>query len=298
MHYSFHHLLSFKRLILMLLLSIVIISIISIFFPLTTTRYTIHSKVLPPSFNGFRIIQLSDLHENNFGTNQIDLIKKITLESPNMIVITGDLISAKSYAFKNTLNLLKQLIAIAPTYYIFGNHEVFMTYQPDEAPFFKQVTDLGVHLLDNQDTTIFSPCGDAIHLIGIRDPIDVNTNTATATPVELQNLSTSLNMLKTLSPTDFNILLAHRPEYISDYSQFPVQLVLSGHAHGGIVHIPFIGGLYAPNQGFFAKYSSGKHKINDTNLIISSGLGTSSIPIRILNPPEIVSITLHTTSHK
>lgn len=295
-HFLHHKLFRNHRLILCFFILIASGLIFYSCLPLVTTHYTIHSKTLPVSFDHFRIIQLSDLHESTFGQNQSKLIKKIVQENPNIIVITGDLISAGSYAFESTLTLLRQLLKIAPTYYSLGNHEVFMTYRPDEAAFFETVKELGVVILDNQITQISSDTGESINLIGLTDPVDVNASSSDSTPIEYQNLLNSISILYALTPNDFNLLLAHRPEYIETYSEFPIQLVLSGHAHGGIIQIPFIGGLYAPNQGFFPKYTSGKHKINNTQLIISRGLGTSSFPLRILNPPQLISITLSCTN--
>lgn len=281
-----------------LLLILLLISLLTIYYtcPIVVTHYTISSSKLPSSFDQYRILQLSDVHIDSNEYDNTLLLKKIKLKKPDLIVITGDLISSSSYAFEPCLDLLKQLAKLAPTYYIYGNHEVYMTYNPTEAQFLSRISQLGVTLLNNETTQITAPNGESFTLVGLMDPIDVNM-LPEGDSLENLYLQDSLTTLTSLNEQDFNLLLAHRPEYINQYSDYHIDLVLAGHAHGGLVRLPLIGGLYATNQGFFPKYTSGVHRMNHTKLIINRGIGVSSVHLRIFNPPEIVVVTLKST-HK
>lgn len=258
----------------------------------TIKHYSIINAKVPSSFDNFKIIHLSDLHSRSWDSDLTHLLSNIKKESPDLIVITGDLISINDYPTHTCIPLLESLTQLSPTYYVYGNHEVFMTYDSIQKTFFEEVAQTGVILMNEASVQITSTLGESITLLGISDPIDVNAMPNSVTNMELTNLINSLDSFNLLPTENFNILLAHRPEYLEWYSQLPIDLVLSGHAHGGIVQIPFLGGLYAPNQGVFPIYTSGKHTLNDTTMIISQGIGNSSIPFRLFNRPQVVSLTL------
>jgi len=242
---------------------------------LTVTNHTIESPEIPASFDDYRIVQISDLHDATFGENQQRLVNKIQQEKPDIIVITGDVIDSNRYDLQKSLDLIDQIVELAEVYYVTGNHEVATN---DVERIKEQLTARGVRVLSNETLTI-ERGGETISLTGIEDPLmgDVSTDMIAASNV----------------PSDaFTVLLAHRPEDFQVYVDAGIDVTLSGHAHGGQFRIPFLGGLVAPGQGFFPKFTAGVYEQEQSKLIVSRGLGNSIIPIRLFNLPEIVVVTL------
>lgn len=240
---------------------------------LVTTKLEIESSKIPEAFNGYRIVQLSDLHGKSFGSNQDRLIQRVKESKPDLIVFTGDLVDAKRYDPGPGLTLLKELSTLAPVYIISGNHEWWSGWWEELR---EEVGETGAVLLEDDAVTI-KESGEEIGLLGVDDPAGGDV------PAALQSVG---------KEKGFNILLSHRPELFSDYAASGMDLVLSGHAHGGQVRLPFIGGLVAPDQGMFPEYTEGLYKDGDTNMVVNRGLGNSIIPLRIFNRPEVVEITL------
>lgn len=236
-----------------------------------TTVLEISSKKLPHSFDGYTIVHISDLHNKNFGHNQNRLINKIKKQSPNIIVITGDLVYKRSDDISNSVEFINEVVKIAPVYFVTGNHEnSFKNFD-----YIKEVlNNSGVVILQNESIKLYFQ-DDFITLHGINDCKKRKV---------VSNTLSKMNICK----NNYNILLSHRPELIDIYSSYEYDLVFSGHAHGGQIRIPFIGALFSPEQGLFPKYTSGKHQLKNTTEVISRGLGKSIIPIRIFNNPEIV----------
>ncbi|WP_054743251.1 metallophosphoesterase [Cellulosilyticum ruminicola] len=258
-------------------------------------RYNIQSSKIPESFSGYRIVHLSDLHSKYFGSEQEKLVGQIKAQHPNIIVVTGDLVDGKTKFQEPCLTLMKKLVDIAPTYYTYGNHEALLLYEEAYQSYFKNIEALGVHIMNSKSVILTNETEETINLIGVPDPI------AIPLPNDIfyysdQEERTKILLENTLSlvphQENYTILLCHRPEYINTYSNFPVDLALCGHTHGGQVRLPIIGALYASGQGFFPKYDTGLFKKDQLTLIISSGLGSSSIPFRILDFPEIGVLTL------
>lgn len=247
---------------------------------------SVSDEMIPSEFRNYKIVQISDLHNANFGNGQNYLIKLIKNEKPDIIVITGDLIDSSHTNINAAINLISGIINVAPVYYVTGNHEAWCD---DYQVLKEQILSLGVIILDDEYKYL-EKNGQKICLAGLNDP-DFTI------PHDLFGESTSMVKQKlnnmNLPNNSFTILLAHRPELINAYSDCNINLVLSGHAHGGQFRIPFIGGLVAPNQGFFPKYTSGKYIVGNTQMIVSRGLGNSIIPLRINNRPEVVVITLN-----
>lgn len=236
---------------------------------LQVTEYTVHSDRIPEGFDGYKIVQISDLHNTAFH----DLPEKITALSPDIIVITGDIVHASP--MDNALAFARQAVKIAPTYYVPGNHEHRMDYET----LFEELQEIGVTVLRNRSVSL-GKSGDAICLAGIEDPIFYPDET-----VE--------DKLRPLVQADtYTVALSHRPNLFDSYVSCGADLVLSGHVHGGQFRLPFVGGLYAPNQGLFPKYDAGLFTEGKTNMIISRGLGNSAFPFRLFNRPEIVAVTL------
>lgn len=276
-----------KKRLLYLLLGLVLL--ICFFYfqnnSIVTTQYNFSSDKVPKNFNGYKIVQLSDLHSKSFGNNQSDLVKKVKKVKPDLIVFTGDLIDSDRYDEKTSLTLMEKLVQIAPVYYVTGNHEWWSgKFNSLE----DKLKDTGVQVMRNtvEEITIGN---DKIQIIGIDDPAKVNEPYAERAIAE-EDITNAIKGLK--EGVNFKILLSHRPELFSLYTQYEFDVVFSGHAHGGQVRIPFVGGLVAPNQGLFPKYSSGMHDVDNTTMIVNRGLGNSIIPLRVFNRPEIVVVTL------
>ena len=258
------------------------------------TKYDVKNSKIPKSFNDFKIVQLSDIHNDYYGDKLTDLIDKVKKEEPNIIVITGDLVDAQRYNVENTLDFIDAIKDIAPIYFIYGKHDICIEGDSYYTRMVEDLENRGVIFLNIKEDKI-TIGDDSINIIGIQDPSVVYAIEKFAY-LETSEEKTRAMIEEVLNEVDtennFTIMLAHRPEYFEVYTNYNIDLVLTGHAHGGQFRIPFIGGLYAPNQGLFPKYTSGVHSSNNTEMIISRGLGNSRFPIRVFNTPEIVSITL------
>ncbi|WP_130807747.1 metallophosphoesterase [Senegalia massiliensis] len=229
-------------------------------------------------FNGLKILHLSDLHNKSFGKNQNKIMKKIKSLNPDIIFFTGDLIDSRRDGIENGVALLKECSSVASVYYITGNHE---ERSEKSLSLYEELNKLNVNILnDNNDILIKGEY--KLNIIGVRD------KTISKGKSELISKLENINMEK----SDINILLAHRPSYIEHYTTQNFDLVFSGHAHGGQIRVPLIGGLLAPDQGILPQYDSGLYKIDKTNLIVSRGLGNSLFPQRLFNIPQIILITL------
>jgi len=255
---------------------------------ITNINY-VNSKI-PNSFNGYKILHISDLHNKEFGKNQKKLISLTKELNPDIIVVTGDLIDSRRTTIDDmhiALSYMKSATDIAPVYYVSGNHEERSNLYNDLKI---ALEECGVINMDDTHKNI-ELNGDSISLLGLAD-ISFNPIISSKYNTSTLGFDEILGNLKTESNNKFTILLSHRPELIKLYSKENIDLVFSGHAHGGQIRLPFLGGLIAPNQGFFPKYINGIHKLNSTSLVISRGLGNSLAPQRIFNRPELVVVTL------
>ncbi len=250
---------------------------------LETTNCCIVSNKLPIEFNNFKIIQISDYHNEKSNRLNEDLVRKIKKGKPNIITITGDFIDSRKTNINIAIDLIEKIKEIAPIYYVTGNHEARL---PDYEELKRKLEDRNVIVLENE-TDIIEKEGSQINIIGITDPQVAHENTVDDSIIIDKELEKS-----NYDKSQFSILLSHRPEAFKTYVENNIDVVLSGHAHGGQIRIPFVGGVVAPNQGFFPKYTSGLFNEDNTNMIISRGIGNSIIPIRINNRPELVIITL------
>jgi len=251
---------------------------------ITITKIDYVNPKVPEEFNGYRIVHISDLHNKLFGENQEHLLRKIQAVSPDIIVITGDLIDRRKYDLDAAMIFINGARKIAPVYYVSGNHEA---WSGDYENISKNLKSSGVQILDDTKATLTRGKG-KIEILGLSDP-----DFLTYSYLDGTNTSKLREHIKRLSDDDmFQILLCHRPELFDIYEEENIDLIFSGHAHGGQFRIPFIGGLAAPDQGLFPKYTSGAYIKNQSTMIVSRGLGNSIIPIRIFNRPEIVVVTL------
>ena len=250
---------------------------------LERNTYTISSRELPDAFDGYRIAQVSDLHNAEFGDGNQRLLEMLREAEPDMIALTGDLIDSRRTDIAVALAFAKEAVKIAPCCYVSGNHEARVSEYPELKT---GLAAAGVTVLDDAQVKI-EVSGESITVIGVNDPsfhADYLTSGAEVMDRKLSELSSE--------DAGFTLLLSHRPELFDTYVAHDMDLVLTGHAHGGQFRLPLIGGLVAPNQGLFPKYDDGLYSEGHTNMIVSRGLGNSIIPVRFNNQPEVVLIEL------
>lgn len=239
---------------------------------------------IPVEFNDFTIAQISDLHNKKFGKNQVKLLNKVESVNPDIIVITGDLIDRRKYNLDAAMEFITGAIEIAPVYYVSGNHEA---WSGEYLTIKENLIAAGVHVIDNSILKISKGEG-SIHIAGLADP-----DFFTSEYIDGTDVSSATEQLNNWSIDEkFKILLSHRPELFDLYCENNMDLIFTGHAHGGQFRIPFIGGLVAPDQGVFPEYTSGSYNKHLSTMFVSRGLGNSIIPIRIFNRPEIIAVKL------
>lgn len=252
---------------------------------LEVNEITVISDRIPQAFSGFRIAQVSDLHNAEFGEGNAELLQMLSECGPDIIVIIGDLVDSSRTDIDVALAFAEEAVKIAPTYYVTGNHEAAISrYDVLKSG----LETAGLVVLEDEVVSL-EHNGESILLIGLSDPDatikgDLFGEAPVMVGTKLRNLMDG--------NSGYTILLSHRPELFETYVSSGVDLVLSGHAHGGQFRLPFVGGLVAPNQGLFPKYDAGLYAGGDTNMVVSRGIGNSIIPIRFNNRPEIVVVEL------
>lgn len=245
------------------------------------TQVTVASGALPEAFEGFKIAHVSDLHNAVFGRKNEKLLSLIRAAEPDIIAITGDLIDSRHTDIDSALAFVEAAAEIAPVYYVTGNHESRLDFDEIEP----RLIAAGARVLRNEAEDI-GRGGERIRLAGIDDPSFIRTG-GTAE----ERAAAELEQLGDGGGT-FTVLLAHRPELVEVYAEYGAGLVLSGHAHGGQVRLPLLGGLYASGQGLLPEYDSGLYSLGETQMVVSRGLGNSVAPLRVNNRPELVIVTL------
>lgn len=276
-----------KRNIVLSILLFVILTVWTVWgnTALTVNTVTISNSRIPAAFSGFRIAHISDLHNAEFGKNNAVLIKLLSESKPDIIVITGDLIDARHTDVGIAICFVRESVKIAPTYYVSGNHEAA---SPQYDTLIAGLEAAGVIVLEDE-TVYLERDGETIALLGLADPDftikgDMFGEVPAMVSTKLRNLMDD--------ESGYTILLSHRPELFETYVNGGIDLVFSGHAHGGQFRLPFIGGLVAPNQGLFPKYDAGIYTDGSTSMAVSRGIGNSIIPFRFNNRPEIVLVEL------
>jgi predicted MPP superfamily phosphohydrolase len=280
-----------RRKIIIITLVILIFSVVYYFLQLnwiSVTNETIHLNDLPEEFNGYKIVQLTDLHNKEFGEGNVRLVKKINNIEPEMIVITGDMLTNTREVANNgevLIKLLENLNNSYPIYYVTGEHEEGLYYE-DRNKYQKEGTkeryeeklnELGVTVL-NDKQTIVTRQNSKINLYGLKE-----------------HLSGKIQIQERLGETnkeEVNILLSHRPFYFEEYTEWGADLVFAGDTHGGMIRIPFLGGIFSTEEKFFPKYDAGLIQKENSIMVVSRGLGNNPIPLRINNRPEIVLTVL------
>lgn len=246
---------------------------------LITSMYVFESDKIGEELSGYRIVQISDLHNKGFGKNQSRLLRDIQDCNPDIIVVTGDLVDSNHTRIETAMEFIHGAVSIAPVYYVTGNHEKWLD-ESVQTNLLRQLRQEGVICLEDRKEEI-KVGREHFLLFGLDDSHLID---GTLEHLVSEGLNTGEGVL--------TVLLAHEPQNLSQYSNAGMDLVLSGHAHGGQVRLPFVGGLVAPDQGFFPEYTAGIYEKNSTSMVVSRGLGNSIIPIRIFNRPEIVCVEL------
>ena len=263
--------------ILPVLAILVVLTLIALDERLILRTYTVASPKLTAEV---RLAVVTDFHSSD---NADDVVAMVTSCAPDAVLLVGDLFDddTQNRPPERTLSLMRQLSAQYPCYYVSGNHEAW-TGEMDAL--YQQTEEAGVTVL-RMSSGVLTVCGQRIALCGIPDPYEMVFSGAPDTEEQIRQA------LEDVDSADFTVLLAHRPELLAKYAQFPFELVVSGHAHGGQVRIPgVLNGLYAPNQGWFPKLAGGAYTQDGTTLIVSRGLAVRTRLPRIFNRPEVVLV--------
>lgn len=245
---------------------------------LEISRYEVASQKLPESFDGFKIVQLSDLHGAEFGEDGMELVEKVKELEPDIIALTGDFVTDEG-DLAAVKKLAGRLTELCPVYFVSGNHEFGSGLAVKVRNILERA---GVKYLSNEYLTI-NRGEDEILLGGVEDPL------AYADMLSPDELAQKMN---DAAPDAFKILLGHRNYWMTEYPELPVDLIFCGHAHGGLIRIPGVGGLIGTDRRLFPDFDAGQFNNGRYTLIVSRGLG-NSVPIpRIFNRPEIVCVEL------
>lgn len=247
---------------------------------LTENNYTIESKKINRDIN---LVIMSDLHDNELGENNINLVEKIKSKSPDMVLVVGDMVNDNSYNSNIVVNFLKQISSTIPVYYSLGNTEEDYI-KSNTSDLIQELEDINVTVLNNEYK-------------------DVKINNTTIRVGGMYDYAFGLENKKVYDflcdfqdTESYKIMMAHRPDsfIFGDASEvWDIDLVVSGHTHGGQVRLPFIGGLYVGDQGYFPKYDKGLFDLNKIKILITSGLGSGNQKIpRFNNIPEVVNLKI------
>lgn len=228
---------------------------------------------LPPQFDGLRVAELSDLHGRSFGKNNVRLLRTLQKARPDMICICGDLFDEKT-----DLTMLEPLLTgltdIAPVYYVTGNHEWQVKNLRE---ILQKMRAWGVTVLENEGR-VLSRGGAEMVVAGVHDPCG---------PYDMKTPAALVRELRSAQGNDFILMLSHRNDELAMWSQLGVQLVLSGHCHGGVVRLPFVGGVFGTRRELFPEYDAGVYRQDGTTLFVSRGLGYTNVHFRLFNRPHV-----------
>ncbi len=289
-------------------MSYILVSILLFFIPaliaymqkeqkkLDITNYIIQSKKM----NGtVKFILLSDLHNNVFENNNASLLKAIDDSSPDFIIIAGDMLTAKqNHDFSTTVKLLEELSKKYSIYYGLGNHEYRLKIYKDVYgdmydTYMNQIKSFGIHVLENMPCKIVSGNTD-ITIWGL----EIDRKYYKRFKQENMDRGYIKKLLGICNRQDMNVLIAHNPQHFERYCDWGADVILSGHVHGGVIRLPFLGGLISPQFTFFPKYDAGRFQKRESTMIISRGLGMHTIPVRMGNRCELAVVKMIPTKKK
>lgn len=242
-------------------------------FTLQVEPVELFFESLPPQFDGLRVAELSDLHGRSFGKNNVRLLRTLQKARPDMICICGDLFDEKT-----DLTMLEPLLTgltdIAPVYYVTGNHEWQVKNLRETL---QKMRAWGVTVLENEGR-VLSRGGAEMVVAGVHDPCG---------PYDMKTPAALVRELRSAQGNDFILMLSHRNDELAMWSQLGVQLVLSGHCHGGVVRLPFVGGVFGTRRELFPEYDAGVYRQDGTTLFVSRGLGYTNVHFRLFNRPHV-----------
>lgn len=242
-------------------------------FTLQVEPVELFFESLPPQFDGLRVAELSDLHGRSFGKNNVRLLCTLQKARPDMICICGDLFDEKT-----DLTMLEPLLTgltdIAPVYYVTGNHEWQVK---NLRKILQKMRAWGVTVLENEGR-VLSRGGAEMVVAGVHDPCG---------PYDMKTPAALVRELRSAQGNDFILMLSHRNDELAMWSQLGVQLVLSGHCHGGVVRLPFVGGVFGTRRELFPEYDAGVYRQDGTTLFVSRGLGYTNVHFRLFNRPHV-----------
>ena len=263
---------------------------------LVTTKYTMKSADIPEAFDGYKILQISDFHSKKFPDNNEGLAKTISALKPDIIVATGDMLNAAQDDDGEVfLELIPKIDPDIPIYYAAGNHETVdeVTDPKSAGVYFEQIAELGVVRLDNEKVVLYKD-GESIDLYGLETEMTYYRDRRNPNFDKLKLKSEHIEEL--IGPAEnsrFVVLMAHNPLYFEAYANWGADLTLPGHIHGGMIYVPFKGGMFSPEYSLWPQYYAGDYHMGDKVMFVNRGIGSSgTIPVRILDNPEICLITL------
>lgn len=252
------------------------------------TFYQVKSGKLKGLKKRRRVVFLSDLHNCSYGEDNGELLAAIEKAQPDMILVGGDmLVRSDGNSYEHTVEFLSKLPGICEVYCANGNHEQKLKECPEEyqqsyEDYKRRIVEAGIHLLENEAAQI---CWDGIkiRITGLEIPL-YGYDRFRARRIEQEEIEERIGR----ADSSYQILLAHHPAYMEAYKEWGADLILSGHYHGGVARIPGVGGVIAPDFRLFPRYSGGMYEEDTSTIVVSRGLGAHSVPVRLLNPAELI----------
>lgn len=252
-------------------------------------KYKYNNPKLPKEFGGLKIVHISDVHSKIFGKDNCNVINKVLEENPDVVIMSGDIIDKREENLEKFISMYKKIYEKYPTYYSIGNHERKLGWKKYKK-YLKLLQKCGVHVIINGSEKLTKNDKHiVINALKFRENMQPKVLTQKK---EEEFISYMKKKLKDLDTNEFNILIAHDPENFKMYKKLGVDLIFSGHVHGGLIRLGKIC-LLSPRRTFFPKYSYGKNTEENTTIITSAGMGKATLPIRLFNRPEIVVVTLN-----
>lgn len=252
------------------------------------TTYQVKSGKLKGLKRSRKVLFLSDLHNCSYGKDNGELLGAMIREHPDLILIGGDmLVRADGCSYEQTVEFLSKLPGICQVYCANGNHEQKLKEYPEEyeqsyEDYKRRLVAAGIHLLENETAEVWWD-DIKVKITGLEIPLS-GYERFRAKRVEKKDVEERVGM----ADSAYQILMAHHPAYIETYKEWGADLILSGHYHGGVARIPGIGGVIAPDFRLFPKYSGGLYEEKGATIVVSNGIGTHSVPVRLFNPAELV----------
>lgn len=260
---------------------------------LTVTSYNVRSDKIPENFKGFKLALIADLHNASFGKDNRILLNKLEKMEPDAVLLAGDMVSTSDKEYTVFFSLAQKLAQRYETYYVVGNHEQALG-EKEVNLFCQNAESEGIKVLDNQRVSIIRG-NEKINLYGMWFNLRFYADRSPEADKSQQyyfDVDTITEILGQSSKNEFNILLTHNPLYFDTYEKWGADLTLSGHIHGGMIRIPFIGGVYSPEKTYFPEYDGGIYAKNNSQMIVSRGMGNGGLGFRFLNCPELVEVVL------